>query len=332
MNLNLKQKIEISHDILASEVYARIDADEKMRLKIIQFLQDRYDYYVETGTLLDKKDLEYIGPYVDKVQLKAVQANFIKQSKREVEAKTLKRRWRNLIIGSILVIAAVVSTFFAIKLNLSNERLRDREVALRDSERELTSSLNALKERQKEAALARYQRYFESGQGKLNDSDYENAINEFDQALKVIDDYVKAVGTDSSRYAIDEGGIKATSLLETAKETANREIEFNRLIKEGDELLDGKPEYFIVGKRKYQQALRLKVNNRKANTKIELVNSRLKFALKEFKRKADKFFEAGSKTGYTFAQKYYEYALQIEPNNMDIQDQVAKCKSKLHSN
>ncbi len=93
MNLKPNQKIEIAHDILAREVYARIDAAEKMRLKAAQFLRDRYEYYQTTQVLLDKKDLNYLSPYLERVQLSPEQALFINESRREVGAKA-RRMWR----------------------------------------------------------------------------------------------------------------------------------------------------------------------------------------------------------------------------------------------
>ncbi|MEZ5039547.1 MAG: SUMF1/EgtB/PvdO family nonheme iron enzyme [Saprospiraceae bacterium] len=128
MKLNPNQKIEISHDILAREVYARIDAGEKMRLKITQFLRDRYDYYVEAGALLDKKDLDYIALYLEKVQVSPEQTAFIKESRREVAAKARRRQRRNLAIGTVLALATVVSIFFGIQADQKAKDAREAQV------------------------------------------------------------------------------------------------------------------------------------------------------------------------------------------------------------
>ena len=126
MPLNPRQRIEIAHDILAREVYARIDADEKMRLKIAQFLRDRYDYYVESGALLDKKDLAYIDPYLEKVEVSEEQAVFLAESRREVAATERRRKWIIGAILGVLLAAAVVSLFFGIR---SNQKAREAELA-----------------------------------------------------------------------------------------------------------------------------------------------------------------------------------------------------------
>lgn len=151
MKLNPNQKIEISHDILAREVYARIDADEKMRLKITQFLRDRYDYYAEAGALLDKKDLDYIDPYLEKVQVSPEQIAFIKESRREAAAKARRRQRRNLAIGTVLALAAVVSIFFGIQANqkakdareAQNDALAQKESALAEKKKAETATKEA---------------------------------------------------------------------------------------------------------------------------------------------------------------------------------------------
>lgn len=109
MKLKPDQKIEISHDILAREVYSRIDAEDKMRLKVTQFLQDRYEYHLESGVLLDKDDLEYIAPFVDRIDLLEEHEALIQKSK-AAESRRVRRRNIQIIgIGVVLLIATLFS-------------------------------------------------------------------------------------------------------------------------------------------------------------------------------------------------------------------------------
>lgn len=108
-------QIEITHDILAKKIYARIDADEKMRLKIIQFLKDRYDYHLETAELLSKRELAYIYPYLKQIELSESQASFIKRSRIVAKAKENKRIIIGAGIGIILLAAATLSIVFMFK-------------------------------------------------------------------------------------------------------------------------------------------------------------------------------------------------------------------------
>lgn len=117
-------KIELYHDILAKKVYEKASADEKMRLKIERFIRERYDFYRESQALMTANDLDYVTPYLEKVLLPPEQLDFIRESRREVAADERRRRRRNLVIGSVLAIAAIVSIVLAIQANQKTEEAR----------------------------------------------------------------------------------------------------------------------------------------------------------------------------------------------------------------
>jgi formylglycine-generating enzyme required for sulfatase activity len=104
--------IEITHDILAKKIYARIDADEKMRLKITQMLRDRYTYHQETGELLSRRDLAYIDPYLEQVELSKEQEAFIKQSRIAVKKQINRNR---LIVAGVMTALLGLLTFATIQ-------------------------------------------------------------------------------------------------------------------------------------------------------------------------------------------------------------------------
>ncbi|MCB0631866.1 MAG: formylglycine-generating enzyme family protein [Saprospiraceae bacterium] len=111
------QKIEIAHDILASEIYARLDQGAKMRLKINKFLLDRHEYYQNTGALLTKDDLEYIGPHTGKEAFGQDIETYIRKSKENIEEQIRKKRRRDVTIATILsttTLAAVIALIFAL--------------------------------------------------------------------------------------------------------------------------------------------------------------------------------------------------------------------------
>jgi WD40 repeat protein len=126
MKINSDQRIEITHDILAREVYARIDASEKMRLKITQFLKDRYDHYRETEVLLSKEDLDYINPYLAAVSPNPEQQTFINESKRVVAAKVRRRNRTIFGIISVLIGAVAISTAFGIQATSALQRAEEQ--------------------------------------------------------------------------------------------------------------------------------------------------------------------------------------------------------------
>lgn len=92
-------KVEIIHDSLAKKIYNLIDAEDRMWLKIEQFIQNRYQYFLESGDYLNAQNLEYIAPYLDDIQISEEQRTFIEVSKKKVQSKF--RRKRLIIAGSI---------------------------------------------------------------------------------------------------------------------------------------------------------------------------------------------------------------------------------------
>lgn len=128
-------KIELYHDILAKKVYEKASADEKMRLKIERFIRERYDFYRESNALMTVNDLDYVTPYLDKVLLPPEQLDFIRESRREVAADEKRRRRRNLVIGSVLALAAIVSIVFAIQ---ANQKTKEAQMANEETEKALT--------------------------------------------------------------------------------------------------------------------------------------------------------------------------------------------------
>lgn len=97
------QKIEIAHDILALKVFEKIDVEERMRLKISQFIGDRYAYHQETGEFLSKNELIYIDPYLDQIELEAPVLTFIRKSR-----YWAKKHFRRRTIVSISTMAVLL--------------------------------------------------------------------------------------------------------------------------------------------------------------------------------------------------------------------------------
>lgn len=116
-------KIEISHDILAKKIFASIDAEDKLRLKVIQFVKDRYQFHLEEGGLLTRKDLNYIYPFLEEIELSEEYRTFIDKSKR----KLFRRRILFFgIIGAILTILLLTS-FLLLKNRGLQENLSEIE-------------------------------------------------------------------------------------------------------------------------------------------------------------------------------------------------------------
>lgn len=93
-------KIELAHDILARKVYEKGSSEDKARLRIESFVNDKYNIYVLNRRLLSNDDFEYILPFLDELSLSAEQQKFITLSEQRIE-----RRKRSILglIGIIFV-------------------------------------------------------------------------------------------------------------------------------------------------------------------------------------------------------------------------------------
>ncbi len=60
-------KIEIAHDTLARKIFEKVSAEDKMRRRVVLFLQDRQGHYAQTRQLLNRNDLHYVEPYLEAI-------------------------------------------------------------------------------------------------------------------------------------------------------------------------------------------------------------------------------------------------------------------------
>ena len=70
-------KVEITHDILAQKVFAKLDAERKELLEIKGLIENR----CERDSLLNRKELQRIKPFLKKIELTEKQDKFIKRSR-----------------------------------------------------------------------------------------------------------------------------------------------------------------------------------------------------------------------------------------------------------
>ena len=120
-------KLELSHDILAKKVYDRISAEEKTLRKVERFIGDRFIFYQGEGKKLRGDEINYILPYLSKVDIPPEEREF-------VEAGLQHKRWKRLllllIVGGVIVGLIALSSIFA-GLYFEAERLRTQSETLR---------------------------------------------------------------------------------------------------------------------------------------------------------------------------------------------------------
>lgn len=123
-------KIELTHDTLAKSIYDKASHDDKALLKIANFIKDRQLYYQENKTLLSKKDLEYIAPYLDKIVLDNSSNILIKNSKRRAESS---RRLTIiiLVVANLILLAGIgyiTYAKFAVRLRQNKIETRKKTI------------------------------------------------------------------------------------------------------------------------------------------------------------------------------------------------------------
>jgi|GEM_PF-2257715 len=155
---------ELSHDSLASRVFAKVSSEEKARRKVERFIKERYAYYLAQGVLLTQKDLEYIGVYLDQVALSPEEHQFIRKSRFAI--------WRRWLIGIITVVGVIVilasiavvaevqrrKAVASEKRAKENEKLAARERADAIAQRELALQERARADKEAEKAASEAKR------------------------------------------------------------------------------------------------------------------------------------------------------------------------------
>lgn len=98
-------KIELAHDLLARRIYDKSSAEDKTRLKINNFIKQRFQFYESSQRriLLKRTDLNYIEPYLSQLVLTDEEQKFIDRSK-----KVIKRR---IAITIAFIIVTIIGLF-----------------------------------------------------------------------------------------------------------------------------------------------------------------------------------------------------------------------------
>jgi len=136
-------KIELSHDLLAKKIYDKASTEDKMLMKVSNFIKDRFAYFKENNVLLSKEDLNYIGPYTKQLTLEQHELIFIDRSRNALRLR------RAVIIGVAIAVVFVLAYFMnkteKVKVE-SQEFLANQLLEYRRVEKEAKELSNALVE------------------------------------------------------------------------------------------------------------------------------------------------------------------------------------------
>lgn len=110
-------RYEVAHDSLAARIAEHRNDDEIAILEIRRLVSSQMALKADARELFSEKQLNLIDPYLDKLGLEAEALELIEESRKWVKATARRKRRRNLIIGSVLALAAVVSIVFGLRAN-----------------------------------------------------------------------------------------------------------------------------------------------------------------------------------------------------------------------
>lgn len=124
-------RFELSHDIVARQVFEKASAEAQARRKIEKYIHDRHAMYRERGALLTQDDLDYVRPYLEAIQPDAAELAFIQASERAVRQKRNRVRLTVAGVMAILIAATVCSLIARGEARLQADRALARQVVAR---------------------------------------------------------------------------------------------------------------------------------------------------------------------------------------------------------
>lgn len=120
---NVEGVYELAHDTLAGRINEKRSIERKNLLKVQKLIDDRYAAYAQTHTLLNRVEINYVEPYLDKLKLSPETAAFVKKSKSATRQKQRRLLAGALGIGAIFLVLAIVA--FVQKRNVQNLKYYD---------------------------------------------------------------------------------------------------------------------------------------------------------------------------------------------------------------
>lgn len=114
-------RYEVAHDSLAARIAEHRNDDEIAILEIRRLVSSQMGLKAEARELFSKKQLNLIDPYLGKLGLEVEALELIEQSRRGVFAAAYRKRRRNAIIGSLVVILLILSVYS----NIQTQRALD---------------------------------------------------------------------------------------------------------------------------------------------------------------------------------------------------------------
>lgn len=99
-------RYELSHDSLAAKIEEMVSDEQKIRRKMMRFLEERYGHYQTREVLLNKDDLDYVRPYLGSLLLPEEVKGFVQKSESAVRQR---RRVFLSVVAAVIVVISVLA-------------------------------------------------------------------------------------------------------------------------------------------------------------------------------------------------------------------------------
>ncbi|BDS09524.1 hypothetical protein [Aureispira anguillae] len=134
-------KVELSHDLLAKKIFDLASTEDKMLIKVSNFIKNRFAYFKENSVLLSKEDMEYIRPYLPRITLEKHELIFIQRSQ---QAIWIRRSVMALIVVAVIFVIAYFMNRTE-KVKLQNQERLAKEIqkykAIEQEAKQLSTAL-----------------------------------------------------------------------------------------------------------------------------------------------------------------------------------------------
>ncbi len=196
---------ELAHDSLAKKIYENMTSEEKLTLEVRNFLVTSYKNHLHTGGLLNKNDIFYIEPYIDKLNIDKDILQFFNKSKAHIRRKKMIM----IALVSFVVLILTGITIYSLQQKAKAEK------AYRDFKQ------------------AQYKININKAENAQKLPDYKTAIDYYNVAKEFIDTVDKSPKNISLIKSID-------SVIDVCQQKLNKKLEFEKLLSQSDSLKNEK--------------------------------------------------------------------------------------------
>lgn len=115
-------KIELAHDTLAREIYNKASSEDKTIMRIENLVKEDYTRYLERGVLMTRKDIHYVMPFWDVINISTDQREFILKSRRAYRRRILRINIGVITALILLSLLGILAFYNAYKANIAREQ------------------------------------------------------------------------------------------------------------------------------------------------------------------------------------------------------------------